>query len=164
MTTTTPRRAFTLIELIVTMIILGIILALLAINVIGPVMASTRAKRAESTLTQVQTVEQLFARDWGTYSAWRADLNGLVSSLVIRNGSVSRGPTEVSVAVGTSGTLAMAVAVDSSTCVFRRVAPLWQGGGSDDPGVAATAQCVAAAALPMGESTVIQSATMKTPY
>jgi len=160
--TRTGRAAFTLIELIVTLIILGIIIAIMAINILQPFMVSTHEKSAKATLSRVQTAEQLFARDWGSYSAWSSDLSGVGADVTILNASVSHKPTEVSVAVGVNGTLALAVAIDASTCVFRQVEAVSEGGGSTEPTVNAAALCSAQAALPAGESQQPQSASMKT--
>lgn len=118
------RRAFTLLELIVVVIILSILAGLGAITY-----ASTQSQltngAAGANLSAVVSAEEQFANDYGTYTPWPADL----ASLLPRGFQVVTGDAttveQVSIAVGSDGTLGVATRNGlNSECLIEYVTPM----------------------------------------
>lgn len=155
------RRGFSLLELVVTLVVLGVILGVAVLsytNFLGP----AREQRAGSLLDRVAAVEQPLARDWGSYSSWPADLADVGSDVTILNAAPAQAPGQVSVAVGAKGTLALATRVEGGSCLFRLVSALSDGGGTVTPsGMAASAACTGQSALPPAEPLLAQTETIR---
>jgi prepilin-type N-terminal cleavage/methylation domain-containing protein len=159
---TREARGFTLIEITATLIIIGV---LAGISTFGYswFVEQTRHDQAAATLERVVITEGAFSRDWGGYTAWPGDLVDVGDDVTIVNGKPSKSPTQVSVAVGSRGTLALAVRVPKGGCLFRLVAPLDSGGGTTVPtGIPSAATCTAQSALPAAEPPLVQTASAKT--
>lgn len=152
-------RGFTLIELVVVAVVLGI---LAGISAVGWNVFVTKARTGQvgSLMDRVSAVEQPLARDYGSYTAWPADLADVGSDAKILNGKPSRSAEQVSLAVGSGGSLGMAVRLGDA-CIFRLVAPLSAGGGSSTPdGIPASATCTGQSALPDSEDALVQTSSV----
>jgi prepilin-type N-terminal cleavage/methylation domain-containing protein len=146
------RRGFTLLELSVTVVIAGIV-ATMGVVAVGALRDTTQARQAESLLDTVAMSQYRFALDYGRYTPLPEDL-----SLADRTLTVVATPSmsmfHVSIAVGSQGTLAMAVSDGADGCFARRVGQLGNGAETTAVDLGTGALCDARAALPAGESPV----------
>lgn len=138
------RRGFSLLELVfvfVAVAVVGIVLALTTTDVLE----SNEQRRAEGYANEVLVVAQGFAQRYGGFSGYPGDYGRFEDFDVVTG--PSDGPEEVSVALGESGTLGVAVRRSDDTCVMWRATDLAAGGGSKRISVPRTAACDGVEAL-----------------
>lgn len=139
-------RGFTLVELIVVIIILSI-LAGLAGFTYAATQGTLTARSTGSELATVAQAEQEFAADYGSYSAYPSDLSGLLPRGISLTNGASVGPFSVSIALGTDGSLGLAVRNSTgATCTLSTVAPYVSSTG----GTVANAGAVTITTTPVG--------------
>lgn len=151
------RRAFTLVEVTVTIALVGI-LAGIAANTYSNVMSDRQVSAVETVLGDVTAAQKQLASDFGTYTTWAADLGMAAASAELLAGGEA-GPGEVSMVVGSKGTLGLAGQTPDGRCVTWRVEPL-AAGGKQTP-VEDSPTCSGAGALPSGESAADQVAAVR---
>ncbi len=144
------ENGFTLIELMVVLAIASILAAFVGIGVrllIGD--ASTAS--ATGSIAEVQAAEAAFANGFGVYTPYPGDLQGIPNGTTVTSG-VSTGPSSVSIAVGTDGTLALTAQSKSGVCVAEQVTSESVGGSENSISLPTGTTCTAANALPSGVS------------
>lgn len=159
-TLSTSRRGFTIIEMAVTLLVLGILM-IAAAGTYTTVTSSTGSTNAEESIRRVASNEQLLARDWDRYSPFGADLTLSGADLtVVTSPTGSSGPDTVSLAVGSKGGLGLAAATGKGACRRFYLPPL-TAADNDLAAVADTtlAGCTGASALPSGESATTPTGT-----
>lgn len=140
-------RAFTLVEMIVTLVLVTILIGL---SVFGAVtfMKRSHDSDARERLHEVTQVEQSLANTWGSYSEASSDFTNLSGSTTVTH-LASSGASEVSANVGTEGTLGLAIRSASGRCLYVRVASLLAGGDALElEDVPPSAPCRGVEALP----------------
>lgn len=121
------RRAFTLIEVTVTVTLLAIMGAVAA-HTYSSTVGDRQLAAVEAVLGDVTAAQKQLGADFGTYSTWASDLGTVASEAsLLAGGSVSR-PGEVSMVVGSLGSLGLAAQTEGGQCVVWRVAPVAAGG------------------------------------
>lgn len=144
----------------VVLIVFGILAAIAVVNW-GPWLQQTRQHRAGAAIDRVLQVEQQLSRDWGSYSAWPADLDDVGGDLSVLNGQPSTSLKSVSAAVGSKGTLTLAVLAGSGDCVVRQIAPLEAGGTSWTAALPAESPCNAKLAFTGAETALTQTRSVR---
>lgn len=117
------RRAMTLLEMIVTLVVLSIVAAIgfIGLNAISDRQAESRI---ESDLQAVIELERRFAVLNDDYTTDPEELGNPPAGLSITSGPVTS-TGKVSIAVGVEGTLAVAALSPSGSCLAVRVPPLY---------------------------------------
>lgn len=144
------RRAFTLVEIVVTVVVASIIAGIVAAS------ALTATGRAEDELTQgalrrFVVLEQQVASTWGSYTPLPADLSVPRDELQPVAGVAGAG--QVSIAVGDDGTLGLATLNGNGDCHGLRVSSV-ETGGEQTEVLVDDEPCDAVAVLPAGEAPV----------
>lgn len=148
------RRAFTLVEVVTMLVVVGLLAAAAyGLNQLNGAQRDVAA--AQRVLEDVVGAQKQLAATHGVYSMVSSDLAWLDPNVAVSSGP-STGPHEVSVAVGTSGSLGVAVRSEAGRCVAVRVAPLSGGGAMSPVAVADDAECSGGSALPSGEPVATQ--------
>lgn len=142
-------RAFTLVEMGATIALFGIIGAIAA-GVYVTSVGSHQVAAAEVLLGDVVAAQKELAANFGSYTTWASDLGAVASNASLLSDGMSSAQDEVSMAVGTEGTLGLAVLVDADRCVLWRVASLSSGGRQLETDLK-DGTCAGAHALPVGE-------------
>jgi type II secretory pathway pseudopilin PulG len=146
--------------MIVVVVILGILMGI-AVVAYGSFISYSDTQRANANLDRVMQIEQGLSRSWGGYSSWPPDLTDVGSDLTILNGSVSSSATQVSLSVGSNGSLGMAVLIGPGNCDFRLVGPLVTGANSVTESIPGNATCTAQSAFTGSELPIAQTASVK---
>jgi prepilin-type N-terminal cleavage/methylation domain-containing protein len=144
------RRGYTLIELIMVIAITGIFGVVVTIAA-REVLDSETSKVADSNAQDLISKQLQFSQKYGSFTGFPEDIPAVGSYVIVT--STSRGPKEVSVALGVDGTLGVAAMRDGDTCVHYRVTALEAGGGSSRLSLGESAACRGEEALPSGEGT-----------
>jgi prepilin-type N-terminal cleavage/methylation domain-containing protein len=150
------RRGYTLIELIMVMAITGIFGVVVTIAA-REVLDSESSKVADSNAQDVISKEQQFSQKYGSFTGFPEDITPARGYVLVTG--TSRGPKEVSVALGENGTLGVAAMRDGDTCVHYRVVALDAGGGSSRLSLGESAACRGEEALPASEGVMEGSDT-----
>lgn len=140
------RRAFSLIELAMALTLASIVVVGAIVVGLG-VTRSVQHTSAEMLLDTVTAAELALAGNQGAYSADAARL-GVLDGVTVTTGASSR-PGEVSLAVGSGGTLAMATVDSSGTCVVRVLGDILAGAARTD--TTSSDGCLASRHLPLDE-------------
>jgi prepilin-type N-terminal cleavage/methylation domain-containing protein len=144
------RRAYTLIEIVVVLVLLGILST--AALVMG---ASNRDAAVDSTgdlaARRVIQAQTTFSSNYGSYTPAPEDLSGVGRDLLVVVGEAVEGG-DVSISVGTGGTLAVAARSPTGGCFAYQVSPLNRGGTVTAVELMGT--CSSVAALPGDETAV----------
>jgi type II secretory pathway pseudopilin PulG len=143
------RRAMTVTELIVAFILLGLLAALAGFGV-TQIAERSRAETASTALVVVFDAQVQFAGIYGTYTPSAGDLE-LPSTEITVVDRPSLGPSEVSIAVGTDGTLALALENVDGGCVGILASSLGAGATRVPATFTSGSLCDARAILPAGE-------------
>lgn len=120
------RRGYTLMEVVVTFLIIGFIGVAMGVAS-TTLLDDSKARSSEAAAQQVLLAQRSFAELHGSYTAYTAELT--VKELHLTNG-ISNTPEEVSVALGTNGTVGLAVRRSGETCVLVQAPALDAGGGA----------------------------------
>lgn len=142
------RRGYTLIELMVTIAVLAIV-STMALATGRAVTRGNDDVTAAFAVTKVAASQRETAATLGAYASHPDDLR-LPREITAVTGASTR-PGEVSIAVGRSGTLALASVSATGACKATRTSPLSQGGETTSVDLPATAVCSAIAALTPGD-------------
>lgn len=156
MVTAATRRGYTVIEIAVVVFIIGVFGVMVAIGALS-VADSEAEKLAAAHAADAIAEQQRFAQRFGTYTGHPADLAAADGYDVVVDESSDH--TQVSVALGESGTLGVAVRRNDSECLHWRVGALAAGGGVAEVTLAANAVCTGEEALPANEPRAANSAT-----
>jgi hypothetical protein len=116
--------------MVVTLVVLAILLGMATVAW-NWVAAKGHRTEADTVLDRIVALQGPIARDWGRYTDWPGDLLELGDDVTLVPGrdGASWARDEVSIMVGTGGTLALAVQWASGECLYRRVDPLSRNGG-----------------------------------
>ena len=146
------RRGFTLVEMIVTLTVLAILVALSMFGA-QSFLRTGHDSDARARLREVAQAQVSLANQWGMYSEYSGDFAGLAGSTKVTH-LVSSGSDVVSANVGSAGSLGLALRSVSGKCLYMRVEPLVAGGDALDvtAQVPASAPCRGVEALPETES------------
>jgi prepilin-type N-terminal cleavage/methylation domain-containing protein len=142
-------RAFTLIEMVFVVVVIGIMMTASFLAFRGFTGTSDKVDGNE-LLTSMATRQLAFARDWGQFTSFPADMPAVSNGADLVT-TASTGPDKISAAVGSSGTLGLAVRTKSGDCVHAQVAPLVVSGDITF-GTTTLATCSGTAALPATET------------
>jgi Tfp pilus assembly protein PilE len=142
----------------VVLIVLSILAALAGFTY-SETQGALSSSSTKSVVLMVAQAEQRFSIDYSTYTSYGPDLSMLVDRGITLTNGTSTGPFVVSLALGTDGTLGIAVqATGSGACESASVAPLSVGGSTSlTSGVVTTSAiptstgCTGANALPSGD-------------
>lgn len=110
-------RGFTLIEVIIVFVLMAMLAYILVINLQGSARRGDDTLAA-SSLDHVTLVEQSYAASRGRYTSWPPSL-ALTEDIRAVTGP-STGPEAVSIAVGESGSLGVAVRSDGNNICYGR--------------------------------------------
>lgn len=150
-------HALTLVEMVIAVVLVGAVIAAAAVGT-SAVTSRADTQLADTALDRVVHAQASQAMARGGY-VWGqdgddADLQARLPAGLTRDLDVVHGRStaadQVSVAVGSAGTLVVAVALDDGECRYRRVTAPADGG--DQQQATTTARCAAAGLLPAGET------------
>lgn len=119
-------RGFTLPELAVATGVLGLLVLMLFAGH-SSLVAKTESVPAGTLINAVLAKERELGAEHGVYSTWDSDL-GLVNTMGKVVEHPSRNSGEVSLAIGSSGALGVAVLQEGGVCEARRLEPVALGG------------------------------------
>lgn len=144
------RRGFTMLEVVATFVLLGI-LAALATSGLSRAIARSDDAAAAASLDRVLLSQRTFANAFGEYASLPTDLRDLGRDVVVlADPTPSTGSTEISIAVGEDGTLGVAVQSKTGTCIVRKVTPLSAGSEASVVPADGGGLCNGSRALPEG--------------
>lgn len=161
------RRAFTLLETVVVLVLLGI-LAGMVVGGFGAFSERSKDTTAQATIDRTLTAERAFANSFGSYTNHPNDLLDLDRDVdVVASPAQSTAGNMVSIAVGDKGTLGLAVESESGKCFLYTAAPIETGFlAPSEPGIDAAgekseapagAPCNGAEAIPTGEGVTVET-------
>lgn len=144
-------RGFTLVEIIITLAVLGV-LAALGIFGATSFLKTGYDTDARSRLMQVAQLEQSLANTWGTYSQYPQDFTQVSDDTTVTE-QTSQQAQQVSASVGSLGDVGLAVRSRSGRCLYLLLAPLTAGADTRDvtAAVPTSAPCHGREALADGE-------------
>lgn len=149
-------RGFTLLEMVAVLVILGVLVSIAAANW-GFIVSRGRSIEGGAAIDRIVALEGPIGRDYGSYTQWPSDLGDKSTSDTVLGDGVSTQSTEISVALGDQGSLALAVQT-SSGCIYRVVSSVVTGAAQSTPaGVPANAACQADAAFTGAENPIVKS-------
>lgn len=122
------RKAFTLIELVVTIVIAGI---LISVGVVSYSFLNDEASatQAESLLDRVAVAQQVAAQDYGYYVTCSKNLGNVGNDVRVLDPSSPASATgDVSIAVNEDGYAAAAAISSDNVCLARVIAPIVENG------------------------------------
>lgn len=152
-------RAFTLIEVLAVLVILSITVGI-GYTLLTSATQSSYSQIAQGYVNQVQTAEQNFYQQYGTYTPYPNDLSGISVPLVVVNTAATT-QTEVSIAVGaTTGDLGIAYLDGTNTCQLELVPPPVTATTAEStpttmPTVSADESCVPSLALAVADDSPV---------
>ena len=152
------RAGFTLVELIVTFIVLGILSAIVY-PIITSVADSNQNSITSQRLERLATAEESFEASFGSFTGWQGDFSTEQVGDFIMVPGASTDANTVSVSVSTDGYLALANLVGSN-CNWEELAPATQGGNLTT-GVSTDGQCLSSDHLPGGSTLRIFTGSAK---
>lgn len=143
---------FTLIELLAVAIIMGILAAVVVAS-LHVFVGKSQIVTADANLGRVSLAELSFANDFGSYTPDPTDLQGIGNDLTVVPGThASNGPTVISLAVSTKGTLILVAKSQQGACRVTTRKPLSAGGTTSTSSLPSTVSCSADGALPSGQT------------
>lgn len=112
-------------ELVTTMFVVGVLTVVVSMGS-KSVLESNENRAADANVDRVLLAQQTFANLYGSYTGFPSDL-GLIDGLTATV-DISDGPSVVSIALGTAGTLGIAAKQDDNICIMISAEPLAAGG------------------------------------
>lgn len=150
-TSSRQGRGFTMIEVTITIVLL-VVLATVGVSALRAVIDRSGDAAASATLDRAITAQRSFSNAYGSYASEPSDLKDLGRDLTVVLPPQSSTSTDVlSMAVGTKGTLVVAIRSKSGKCLLRSVTPLLAS-SKETASVTETSICLATDVLPPGES------------
>lgn len=159
--TSSARRAYTVTELAVVIFVLAV-LGSIAYGVFGGASAKQRSGSATAVLANVIVAQQQLYSDYSSYTSFGQDLLMAGAGVDLLAQAPSTSGDEVSMAVGSAGSLGLAVRVSADECRVVRVAPLSSGGAQAAVPVDSAELCRAELAFAGTEVAVEQVAPVRT--
>jgi prepilin-type N-terminal cleavage/methylation domain-containing protein len=143
------RRGFSLIEFVVAVVIL-VVLAAIGTFTYRAIINKSANVSAESSIGRVEQSELGFATSFGFFTPDPTDLQPAPGNDITLTTGNSTGPSVVSIAVGTDGSLGIAALSTSGSCETENVADASSGQQPTLTTLASSAACSGASALASG--------------